>query len=147
MPAPFWSGKNATVSFFIDGSNKVPVTIESWSVKPNVTAINDGIGGEDRDRLQTITNYYQCTLNCKQVNVADLIQILANSANDDTNALPLNKGLSFLIQPNDGTYASFQFSGDITVDDWEWANSGRTDRQKLTIPLRAQYFTQVPASI
>ena len=144
MPAPFWSGKNATVSFFMDGANKVPVVVESWSCKPNVTAVNDGVNGEDRDRLQTMVNYYQFTLNCKQEGVKDLLKLLVNIKNDDQNTLPLNKGLAFIIKPNDGTTSMFQVSGDVTVDDWEWANSGRTDRQKLTIPMRSQYFTEVP---
>ena len=140
---PFWSGKNAQVSFFIDGSNKVPVDVESWSCKPNVTTCNDGINGESRDRLQTIVNYYQITLNCKQQNLKDLDKLFENTANDDTNAPPLSKGLMIIIKPLDGTTSVYQLDGDVTIDDWEWANSGRSDRQKLTIPIRAQNVTKV----
>jgi hypothetical protein len=32
---------------------------------------------------------------------------------------------------------------DITVDDWSWAVSGRTDRNKVTIPMRANIFKKL----
>ncbi len=144
MPVPFWSGKNAKVYFFIDGK-KVPLDIRSWSVKANVTKAADGVGGEDRDRLQTIINYYEFSLTCWQVDVRDLALLLASIDNDDGMVQPLDKHVTFLIKPNRGTAAGFIATGDVTFDDYEWASPGRTERQTLTIPGRAQYFMPIAA--
>ena len=142
MPVPFWSGKNAKIYFFIDGK-KVPLDVRTWSVKANVTKAADGVGGEKRDRLQTIINYYEISLTCWQVDVNDLAALLVSIDNDDAMVEPLDKQVTFLIKPNRGKSAGFIAHGDVTFDDWEWASPGRTERQTLTIPIRAQYFDPV----
>lgn len=141
MAVPFWSGKNAKVTFLQDNT-KVPVDVTSWSVKRNATKVNDGVGGEDRDRLDSITNYFDISLTCKQVGIEDLKKLLEDIDNEDALVAPLDKALAFTIKPNDGSKASF-VATEVTVDDWDWASGGRTERQTLTIPLRARYFREV----
>jgi hypothetical protein len=138
----FYSGKDTKVVFFIDGA-KVTVDVTSWSAKPNVTDANDGVCGEDRDRLQTITNFYEVSLTCKQTGVDDLKKLLVDTDNDDAAALPLDKQIGILVRPHNGTSVGFVTSGDTAIGGWDWASPGRSERQTLTIPIRAQYFKPV----
>jgi len=142
MPIPFWKGKNAKVLFFQDGK-QITLDVDSWTVKPNVTESNDGVCGEDRDRLQTDVNFFEINLETKQQKLDALDGLLDNIDNNDANVLPLDKSVAFSIKPNDGTSAAYAAGGEVTIGAWDFGTSGRTERNKLTIPLRAQYFKKI----
>jgi hypothetical protein len=75
--------------------------------------------------------------------VEQLRTLIEETAQLDTRTQPVDKGAGFLVKPNNATRAAFQASG-ISIDDWQWNMSGRTDRAMLTVPLRAQRFEEVP---
>jgi len=144
MSAPFWSGKNATVILFQNGK-QIIVNVQSWDCKPNVVKAADGINGEDRDRLQTIINYYELNLSCLLSDNSPVQAMIDNQANDDANVLPFDRQIGFKIQINDGSKVAYAAT-EVFVDDWQLASSGRTDRNKFTLPLRARYFQAVQAA-
>lgn len=142
MPIPFWKGKNSKVLFFQDGK-QIILDVLSWTCKPNVTDSADGVCGEERDRLQTDANFFEINLECMQQKFEGLDALLDNIENDDAKVLPLDKAVAFSIKPNDGTSAAYEATGEVTVGAWDFGASGRTERNKLTIPLRAQYFKKL----
>jgi len=142
MSIPFWKGKDAKVIFFQDGK-QIPVDVDSWSVKPNVTDIADGVCGEERDRLDYEINYYDINLECKQQTTDALEAVLDDGDNQDAHVLPLDKSVAFSLKCNDGTNRAFAAGGDVTIGAWDFSAGGRTERNKFTLPLRSQYFKKI----
>ena len=138
---PFLAGKNFKAKLFIDGSG-APIDVKSIDVKANVTEIAEGICGEDRDRLQAITNYYEINLTLKIVTTEIIKKLAANSDNDDANVQPLAKDLALIAQPNNGLTEGFSFS-EITLGAWALSIGDRKELANVTIPMRARYFKAV----
>jgi hypothetical protein len=134
--APFYAGMHTRFLFILDTS-QVPVDVEKWSVKLNVTKVNDGVCGEPRDRLWRYVNWWDVNITCKQVDAVVLKALIKDVENDDAGAVPLIKAAGILILPPNQSKAAFSLSG-ITVDDFEWAVGGRTERSVVTIPMRAE---------
>ena len=142
MAGPHWSGRQAVFSFYLD-NDKVVLNTKSWSCKPNVTEIADGVCGEERDRLDTVTNYYELQVEAFLADLKPVIAMLKDTANRDQNVLPLKKQATLTIKPNDGSKFAFVAS-EMTLGAWELAVAGRNDRAMIKIPLRARYFDQAP---
>lgn len=138
---PFMAGKNFKAKFFIDGTG-IPLNIKSFDVKANVTEIAEGICGEDRDRLQTITNYYEINLTVKAISTDVIKSLLKDSDNDDSNVEPLQKDFALIAQPNNGLTEGFCFR-DMTIGAWALNVGDRKELANVTIPLRARYFKAV----
>lgn len=135
----FWSGKDSRLVFFQDDEQVADFDVMSWSVKPEGTKANDGVCGEDRDRLQYIINNYAIQIEAKQQTIKLLEAFLEDQANKDARAIDLSKALGFLVYPLNGTQAAFQ-ADEIVLDDWTWAVRGRAERNDISMPLRARYF-------
>jgi len=140
---PHASGKDATINLFINGSAVATLDIKSWSCKRNTTKIDDGVQGENRDRLDAITNSFSIDLEGFNQTMTKLQALLTDLANDDAQVQPTDKQVSFVIKPRDGTKVGFLAKG-CCLDDWEIGAQGRTDRIMSKIPLRAQYFDVAP---
>ena len=141
--APFFKGKNVVMQLFIDGAPVGDdIAVKSFSAKPNVTTIADGVGGEDRDRLDVEVNFYELKLECFQVDPQKLLNVLSDQENVDAGGMPTSKEFAMVIKPANGAKAGFKGT-ECTIDDWEFAFSGRTDRAMFTIPVRSRYFKAV----
>jgi hypothetical protein len=143
MAIPTWAGKNATVYFFQD-NKKVTLNVTKWEVKPNVTEINEGFAGQDRDDLQTIINFYEISLECKERKTELLQAMVDNQANIDEEFIPFQQGVAILIKPNDGTQKAFQTKGQHSVGAWALSAPARNQTNTMNLPVRAQYFDNVP---
>ncbi|HEU4728386.1 MAG TPA: hypothetical protein VFT22_10865 [Kofleriaceae bacterium] len=139
-PAPFFLGKHCKFRFF-QNAQAVTVDVLKWSVKPNVTKYQDGVNGEDRDRIGRETNFFEGTFECRQVDTSALKALLASQDNDDAGVVPLDQAVGVTVTPPNQNKAAFVGKG-VVIDDWEWASEGRTERHRLTIPFRCRYFDQ-----
>ena len=142
MSGPHWGGKNASFKFYLNG-NPVVLNVKSWSCKPNVTEIADGVCGEDRDRLDTITNYYEFQVEAFLSDLRPVAALLSDTANRDQNVLPYRKEVSLTIKPNDGSKSAFVAS-EMSIGAWDLGVGGRTDRAMLKVPFRSRYFDPTP---
>lgn len=144
MPnTPHASGKDAKIDYYLNGSPVKSLDAKSWSVKRNVTSVNDGVGGEDRDRLDDITNFYEIEFEGFNQDMAKLDALLTDQSNDDAGVAPTDKQASIVIKPRDGTQVGYIASG-CSHGAWEVGSSGRTDRIMTKVPVRAQYFDKAP---
>jgi hypothetical protein len=141
---PAWKGRNAKVIFYM-GEDLIPVDCVSFSITANVTEGNDWIMGETRQRLSSVTNFYDIAIELLQQRVDVLNAILKNTQNDDDYLLPLNKQVGLSISPNDGTSYRYIISGDITIGAWSLSAGSGAERNTFTLPLQAQYFKQMAA--
>ena len=138
---PFMVGKNFKAKFFLDGS-AVVLDIESIDVKANVTEINEGILGEDRDRLQAETNFFEISLTCKVIDTAVVEAVIKNTSNDDAKVEPLSKDFALIAQPNNGLTKGFT-AREICIGAWGLSIPKRTELVSFTLPLRARYFETI----
>lgn len=142
MPGiPFWSGKDSKLKFFFEDKTLV-LDVMSWSIKPNVVEAADGICGEDRDRLQTIINFYEVSVEGKQEKLATLKEFLKDQQRLDDRVLAAEKAVGVLIFPLDGTQAAYQCR-EYTLGAWELSAKSRTDRNALVVPGRCRYFDEL----
>jgi hypothetical protein len=116
--------------------------VKSWSCKPNVTEIADGINGEDRDRLDVETNFYELSIDCF-LSTAEKIQKLLDyqsRADEGGQAPDASVGLSL----KDKTGGKSLYKGqDVVIGSWNLSSGGRTDRLMLSLPLRCSRFDLV----
>lgn len=135
---PFWSGKDSKLKFFFEDKSLVVDNME-WRVKREGVEAADGVCGEDRDRLQTITNYFSMTVTGKQQKLDAIVAFIEEQTRLDDRVLPKEKAVGILIFPADGTQAAFQCR-EYTLGLWEFGAKGRTERNDLSVPGRCRYF-------
>lgn len=140
---PFFSGKDAVLRLFINGKETI-LNCKSWDANPNVTKVNDGVNGEDRDRLQVIVNYFEFTASCFMDKAQQIPDVLAYYGNNDAQVTPYDAAAAIQFKLLDGSKAAY-VAKEVTVDDIKISNSGRTDRVMLSLNFRARYFDAVPS--
>lgn len=142
MDIPFMKGRQCIATFYLGGVKK-EVLCKSHKITRNVTKINDGVNGEDRDRLDAETNFFDVALTCYGKDAKLLDAFLEEQATQDAGGQPLDVAEAFALKPRDGSKVAYSFSEGV-LDDWSHEAAGRTDRQMYSIPLRFRYLKRVP---
>lgn len=142
MGTPHAAGKDATIVFFIDGNPTQEIDCKSWEMQRNATEINDGVCGEDRDRLDSITNFFVIDVECFTKTAKVLDALLADQAVDDSGAAATEKNFSLVLKPRDGSKKGYS-AREVSLGAWRIGAGGRTDRIMTKVPLRARYFDPV----
>jgi hypothetical protein len=137
---PFASGKDAVFRLFLGGP-EVILNAKTWNVKMEGVKAEDGVNGEQRDRLQFIPNYYSLDSECFFNNARILDQLLANIANIDAGVAPLVAAGSTRLRLLDGSRANYVAS-ELCIDDWDFRQGGRTERLALGLPMRFRFFNK-----
>jgi len=140
---PNWSGKNAKVVFNLNDV-QVALDVKSWEIQRVGEWAEDDYCGEKRTRSHFIIKYYTVSLEASQAELDLLEALLDEQANIDQNAIPYDGWIGFLIKPNNGTSKSLLGRG-MSVGDWKFGASGRTERNAVTLPLRFDDITGLPA--
>lgn len=138
---PHWSGKNYRTVWMV-GRNKVAIDVMSTDCNAVGTKVSDGIAGEQRTRNQFILDHYELKLVVQQQKLEALQPLLDWQSNLDSFAIVPGSAVGLVITYNDGTKDTLSIQ-DITIDDWSFALPGRADRNKLTIPMRANIFKKL----
>lgn len=138
---PHWSGKNLTMVWFLDNDK---VSLDKMSIDINAvgTKVADGMLGEQRTRNQFIIDHYEFKTDVQQSALEAVKALLKIQDNRDSSDLELVSTLGLIINFNDGTKDIVTLQ-DITVDDWSWSIGGRADRNKVSIPMRANIFKEI----
>jgi hypothetical protein len=140
--AAHFTGKNVKTKFFIAGISIGDLDVKSFSAKPNITSINDGVCGEDRDRLDNETNFYEIKLSCFQRDLSKFSKLLVDQDLIDEGGIATDKEFAFVIKAKDGSKKGYQCS-EAVFDDWNLDVGGRTERGMLEIPIRCRYIKEV----
>ena len=75
--ADFVSGKNTTFKAYWN-AQVWTLAVKSWSIEEVAVEAEDGVNGEQRDRLQKITKYFKCTFDCWEDGSSQTLQNLLN---------------------------------------------------------------------
>lgn len=143
--ADFVSGKNTTFRLYWNGSVWT-VAVKSWSIEEVAVEAEDGVNGEQRDRLQKIVKYYKATFETWEDGASQTLQnLITSQANDDAFLPQLPLGGGILFRNQDGSKMAFTLKG-CTMGPLKTGSSGRTERIAHSLSFRAQYFNQVAAA-
>lgn len=139
MPAkpkivPAMEGRNARLIIRQDRVRQ-SFAFKTWNLKPNVTKHNDGVNGEDRDRLSVTLNFYEISGEMYEADLAALDAFLAAQAARDAKDAPLDADGAVRFQPNNGTNKSYVLV-ELVHDDFDLKQGGRSDKIMTTVNFR-----------
>lgn len=141
---PHATGKDFKFSFFINGTPVAEFDIKSFSVTRNVTDVTDDVLGEDRSRLDAITNFFTIDAATFVTTARQIQALLDEQVNDDANGTPTQKSFACVLTPRGGAGPKTGFiAKEVSLGGWKLDASGRTERSMLNYPLRARYFDAV----
>jgi hypothetical protein len=140
--APFFRGRDAVLRLFVN-NKEVLINAKTWSAKPVMTKGKDDLNGEDRARPYAVLDFYEFTFTGYQRDVDAYDAWLSDVANEDTSASPLAKAASMRIGQRGKARAGYVAS-EITLDEFEMNQGGRTEAVMLNGGFRARYFKKVP---
>ena len=133
----FMNGKGAFLTLFLGGVKLEPLEVESWDLGPVVEKIEDNVCGEDRARLDREVSHYTLNLTCFNSTAKKLKELLRYDQLVDNNEQPsVDLGLRLTDKSNGRSLYSCT---EGVIDDWKWAQGGRTARAKTTIPIRVRH--------
>lgn len=138
---PFIRGENVQLRFYQQkGGALKPVYIaaKNWKVSENATEVNDGVNGEDRDRLDKVTNYYEITFDIFLPDMEFLDAYMEAQAAMDNNEFPLKQSFAVLIKTPRGNYA-YQCQ-EAMVGPWDKSMSSRSDGVMQSLKARCRYY-------
>lgn len=143
MDKLFFRGKDARLRLMV-ASNDVQLNAKTWSCKANTTKFADDVNGEDRSRPGRVINFWEFNFSSYQRDLVAFNTFLFDIANDDAEVQPLIKSVGILIKMIDGTKAAY-LATEVTMDDPEMNQGGRTEAVMLNGGFRARYFKPVKA--
>ena len=141
---PFFSGKDVKMRLFF-GNAEANLNAKTWSAKPNITKWNEGVNGEDADRLGSITNFWEFEFEGFQRDVSAFNAFINDVLLNQTQTAPQIITIGIVIKMLDGTKAAYQ-AIEVTRDDFEMNQGGRTERVMLKGSFRARYFKPLQAA-
>jgi hypothetical protein len=147
MQIPFLKGKNVKLTFQLAQAGAVSENLViqalSFEIEPDITEIADPILGQNRDTLDSETNFYSISIETLVRNAKLLKAFLAHQAEKDKKVAMAASGIGLLVEPHDGTVEGFQCIG-FVLGKWKFGISGRTDRFKVPIPGRCTDIAPLP---
>ena len=141
------SGKHTRFTVYFNNAPFV-VIVKSWNVEEVATEVADDVNGEERSRLQIITNFYKSAFACYDDGSSNYLQnLLLMTANDDAfnPQLPMAGGLLFNYLTASGQKAAFAMNG-ATRGPLKVGSGGRVERVMHDLSMRFLYFTPTPAA-
>lgn len=140
---PFFRGKDCVLKLYQDGT-PIYLTAKNWDCDENAVEAADPVNGEDRDRLDKVTNYYSATVDLYQSDLNVIRKIMEAQGPDDNSTLPLKQTGAIAIKMRDGTRAVFILK-EMKIGPWKMNFSGRAENVMLNVKLRFRYFEEAQA--
>lgn len=141
--AKFFKGENVALKMYQSGK---PVTVlgKNFDIEESATEMNDGVNGENRDRLDKVTNYYNISVDLYQNDQEQMEAIIAAQDVDDAAGFALPQSCAVQIQQRDGTRAAYLLQ-ECKFGPFKWASGGRDENTMLNLKIRARYVKKVQA--
>lgn len=139
---PFWKGKDVNLLVTFIGE-KLLIDHVDLEITREGEEIQDDICGEDRSRLDFVTDYFGVVINAKQQKTDLIKAFVAEQKSRDAREIPKGSAIGILIKPNDATLAAFQCR-EYILGKWKFGYSSRKERNKVSLPGRCRYIDPVP---
>lgn len=138
---PFLRGENVVIKLYQNG-NPVVLLAKNWNVSQEATEVSEGVNGEDRDRLDLVTNSFSGSVDVYQED-ADVIQaIIDNQKNEDAGALPLVQAGAVQKRYRDGTKRAYVMR-ELKMGPFNETMTSRQDSVMINVKFRFRYYEPV----
>jgi len=138
---PFFRGANVVLKFYHD-NRPVYIAAKNWDVEENATEAQDDVNGEDRSRLDKVTNFFSATVDIFQSDQEFMEAYMAAQAEDDAANLPKKQTAAIQIKHRDGTRAAYLLQ-EVKAGPIKVSNSSRQEAVMLNLKLRFRYWKPV----
>lgn len=143
MPKPFIRGKNAVLKPFIGPDGGLNIPVRSHKYTREGTEHNEGVNGEQVDRLDFSFTHYSLAFVAYVEDLAMIERLLGLQANEDAQVGSWVNAASATFYPRDGSRVLFACNG-LVIDKWDLDSPGRTDPLVLTVPGRFTELKKLP---
>ena len=142
-------GENAKLRCFqqLNGSIKpVIVPIKNWKITENATEIAEGVQGENRDRLDKVTNYYEITFDVYKNDATFLNTYILAQEELDANNVPLKQLFSVQFDMVGGGRAAYSLQ-EAVVGPIDIGMTGRQDPIMISVKARCRFMKPIPSFV
>lgn len=140
---PFVRGQNVILRLY-QQNKPIYVACKTHDIEENATEVVDDVGGENRSRLDKVTNYFTLSLDVFQADQEVIKSYMTAQDADDAAILPLIQNAALLIKNRDGTRAAFVLQ-EAKIGPMKLSMGGRDDAFMLNLKIRFRFFTPVPS--
>lgn len=140
---PFVRGRDAVFKLY-QQNKPIYLPCKTWDIDENATENADGVNGEDRDRLDKVTNYFTCKLEVFQQDQSLILAYMAAQNQDDASLLPLVQTGAIQIRQRDGTRAAYLLE-EMKIGPLKETLSSRQEVVMLSLTVRFRYWKPVPS--
>lgn len=134
-------GRGCRLTLFIAGQKADPLDVEKWNAKRVAAQVADRVCGEDRDRLDSLTQHYALSLSCFNQTAAKLVKMVEYDESSDNNALQdVVTGMKLTDRNNGAVLFALT---ECVIDDWSWTNGGQNENVMVEIPIRGRYLKKI----
>lgn len=141
--SPFFRGKDVVLKFYQNGK-PVYIAAKNWDVSEEATEAADGVNGEERDRLDKVTNFYSASVDIYQSDQTLMQAIMDAQEADDKSLTPLRQSGAVQIKQRDGKRAAYLLQ-EMKAGPFKMTQSGRTDVVMINLKMRFRYYKSVPS--
>lgn len=138
---PHVRGQNVVLKFY-QNNKPVYLNAKNWEVEENATEINEGVNGEDRDRLDKVTNFFSCSVDVYMQDQELIKAYLESLATDDSAALPLRQVLAVQITERDQARAAYVMQ-EAKAGPIKFSMTSRPDPIMVNLKFRFRYLKSV----
>lgn len=142
---PFIRGENVVLGFLQQKGTsmvKINVAAKNWKMSENALEAADGVGGENRDRLDKVTNYYEGSVDIYMPDLEVMDAYLLSQEADDNNQFPLQQAMQVTFKtPRGNLLYSCQ---EVKLGPWDWSMGGRQDTMMQTLKFRFRFIKKLP---
>lgn len=142
---PFFRGEDVTLRFYQQSGGamkNVYIAAKNWEVEEDATEVAEGVGGENRDRLDKVTNYYRGSVDIFQADQEVMNAIIAAQDTDDANQFPLKQNFAVLIKQVGGVSAAY-LCQEAKVGPWKKTMSSRQEVVMLGLKFRFRFYKKI----
>lgn len=140
---PFFRGQNVVLKLYQD-NKPIVLLAKNWDIEENATEIADGVNGENRDRLDKVTNYFSGSVDVFQADQEQIEAYMAAQDADDTNQLPKTQSGAVQINHRDGTKAAYLLS-ELKLGPFKTGMTSRQDAVMLNLKFRFRFYKRIPS--
>lgn len=138
---PHVRGQNVVLKFF-QNNKPVYLNAKNWEVEENATEIAEGVNGEDRDRLDKVTNYFSCSVDTYMQDQEILQAYFEALATDDATQLPLRQVLAVQGTERDGVRFAYLMQ-EAKAGPIKFSMTSRQDSIMVNLKFRFRYLKRV----
>jgi len=137
----FIRGQNVTLRFYQNGTTKY-VAAKNWDIEANGTEVNEGVNGENRDRLDYILNGYTGSFDAYQSDMELMKAIIDQQQAEDDQGPPVIQTFAVQIVLRDGTRKAYLLQ-EAVVGPFKQSMSTRADPFMLNVKFRCRYMKEI----